>query len=128
MPKQLEAHGLTKGQAGLLSDRILRLVAAEYTREAGVRGLERQIAALCRKTATQIATGRGREGARRRGEAARVARARAGSPARRGGAPRTPGVATGLAYTTVGGDVLFIEATAYPGRWPPLGSPASSAR
>ena len=57
VPKQLEAHGLTKSRL-TIPDRILRLVATEYTREAGVRSLERQIAALCRKAATQIATGK----------------------------------------------------------------------
>src|SRR5207247_2549749 len=54
VPKQLEAHGLERGQA-TFGDRVLRLVVREYTREAGVRSLERQIAALCRKAATQVA-------------------------------------------------------------------------
>ena len=114
VPKQLKAHGLTKSRMAL-GDRALKLVIAEYTREAGVRNLERQLAALCRKTATQIATGNA--------EKVRVDEAkvrewlgprRFTSEARR----RTayPGVATGLAYTTVGGDVLFIEATAYAGK------------
>jgi ATP-dependent Lon protease len=114
VPKQLEAHGLTKSQLGL-SDRVLRLVAAEYTREAGVRGLERQIAALCRKAATQVATGQA--------DKVRVDEAKVREwlgPRRFSGEARKrtadPGVATGLAYTAVGGDVLYIEATAYPGR------------
>src|SRR5207244_6963244 len=57
VPKQLEAHGLEKGQMRF-GDRVLRIVIREYTREAGVRGLERQIAALCRKAATQVAKGK----------------------------------------------------------------------
>ena len=57
VPKQLDAHGLDRGQA-IIPDETLRLVIAEYTREAGLRNLERQIAALCRKVATQIAMGK----------------------------------------------------------------------
>src|SRR5579864_325707 len=114
LPKQLEAHGLAARQT-TMSDRALRLVIREYTREAGVRGLERQIAALCRKAATQIAQGKT--------ERVRIdeRKVRAWLGARRFPADvrrRTsdPGVATGLAYTAVGGDVLFIEATGYPGK------------
>jgi ATP-dependent Lon protease len=114
VPKQLEAHGLKKSQL-TIPDRLLRLVAAEYTREAGVRSLERQIAALCRKAATDIATAKA--------ERVRVDEAKVREwlgPRRFSGEVRKrtaePGVATGLAYTTVGGDVLFIEATAYTGR------------
>ncbi|HXH96484.1 MAG TPA: endopeptidase La, partial [Gaiellaceae bacterium] len=57
VPKQLEAHGLAKRQL-TIGDRTLRLLAREYTREAGVRGLERRIADLCRKAAVQVAEGR----------------------------------------------------------------------
>jgi ATP-dependent Lon protease len=113
VPKQLEAHGLKKRQL-VIPDAILRTVIREYTREAGVRNLERRIADLCRKAATRIA----------KGEADKVrvddALLREGlGPRRFSGEVRKrtadPGVATGLAYTAVGGDVLFIEATAYPG-------------
>ena len=114
VPKQLEAHGLQRAQL-TISDEALRVVAREYTREAGVRNLERQIAALCRKAARQIAEGRGKR--------IRVdeAKARAWLGPRRFAADvrrRTsdPGVATGLAVTPVGGDVLFVEATGFPGR------------
>jgi ATP-dependent Lon protease len=114
VPKQLDAHGLTKAQLAL-GDRALRLVISEYTREAGVRNLEREIAALCRKTATQIAKGKAKKV---RVDEAKVREwlgpRRFASEARRRTAD--PGVATGLAYTAVGGDVLFIEATAYPGK------------
>jgi ATP-dependent Lon protease len=114
VPKQLEAHGLRPRQL-TFREAILRLVIREYTREAGVRNLERQIAALCRKAATQVA----------KGEAKRIAldeaKVREGlGPRRYSGEVRKrtsePGVATGLAVTAVGGDVLFIEATAYPGK------------
>ncbi len=114
VPKQIAAHGLKKTRLAI-PDRTLRLVIAEYTREAGVRNLDRQIATLCRKTATLVATGHT--------EKIKVdeERVRAWLGARKFSADarrRTadPGVATGLAYTAVGGDVLFIEATAYPGK------------
>jgi ATP-dependent Lon protease len=114
VPKQLEAHGLTSGRLAF-NDRALRVVIRSYTREAGVRNLERQIAALCRKAATQVAKGhetklrvneeRVREwlGPRRFPDEVRK---------------RTsdPGVATGLAVTAVGGDILFVEASAYAGK------------
>jgi ATP-dependent Lon protease len=113
VPKQLEAHGLTDEQVSIGED-TLRVVIREYTREAGVRNLERRIADLLRKSAREIAEGRT--------ETIDVDtdRARASLGPRRFPAdPRKrtadPGVATGLAYTPVGGDVLFIEATAYPG-------------
>ncbi|MEO5576509.1 MAG: endopeptidase La [Gaiellaceae bacterium] len=114
VPKQLEAHGLTKSRLAI-PDKSLRLVIAEYTREAGVRNLDRQIATLCRKAATLVATGRKEK---LRADEAHVrewlgARKFSADARRR---TADPGVATGLAYTTVGGDVLFIEATAYPGK------------
>jgi ATP-dependent Lon protease len=114
IPKQLEANGLERGQA-TLTDRAVRLVIAEYTREAGVRSLDRQIAALCRKTAAQIAEGRLK---RARIDERRV-RAWLG-PRRFSGETRRrtadAGVATGLAVTAVGGDILFVEASAMPGK------------
>jgi ATP-dependent Lon protease len=114
VPKQLEAHGLTDEQVQL-GDKPLRVVIREYTREAGVRNLERRIADLLRKAAREIAEGRK--------ERVRIDVRRVRSwlgPRRFPADPRKrtadPGVATGLAYTPVGGDVLFIEATAYPGK------------
>jgi ATP-dependent Lon protease len=114
IPKQLEAHGLEPKKAAF-TERGLALVIREYTREAGVRNLERRIADLCRKVATQIAQGRAK------GVRLDEKRVRGWLGARRfPGEVRKrtaePGVATGLAYTPVGGDVLFIEATAYPGK------------
>jgi ATP-dependent Lon protease len=114
LPKQLGKHGLTRLQL-TLSDKVLRTIIREYTREAGVRNLERRIADVCRKVATQIAKGKVQK--------SRVDEARLREwlgPRRFAGEVRkrvsVPGVATGLAYTTVGGDVLFIEATAYSGK------------
>jgi ATP-dependent Lon protease len=113
VPKQLEAHGLADGQA-TIGEAALRVVAREYTREAGVRNLERRIADLLRKAARSIAEGK----AEKVRVDARKVRSWLG-PRRFPADPRKrtadPGVATGLAYTPVGGDVLFIEATAYPG-------------
>jgi ATP-dependent Lon protease len=113
VPKQLKAHGLAEGQT-TIGEAALRVVAREYTREAGVRNLERRIADLLRKAARTIAEGKAEKV---RVDARRV-RTWLG-PRRFPADPRKrtadPGVATGLAYTPVGGDVLFIEATAYPG-------------
>ena len=87
VPKQIEAHGLRKSKISI-PDRTLRLVIAEYTREAGVRNLERQLATLCRKAATQVATG-----TRRRSRSTRRSSGsgsgRAGSRPRRAGARPT---------------------------------------
>ncbi len=114
LPKQLEANGLKPEQIEV-GDDVLRQVIREYTREAGLRSLERRIGDLMRKAATKVA----------RGEAERVkideATVRESlGPRRFSGDVRRrtadPGVATGLAVTSVGGDVLFIEATAYPGK------------
>ena len=114
VPRQIESHGLRPAQLKI-GRNVLRLLIREYTREAGVRALERRIGDLCRKAAVQVA--RGREEPIRVTEA--LAREWLGPrkfsvEARRRTAD--PGVATGLAYTPVGGDVLFIEAQAYPGR------------
>jgi len=114
VPKQLEAHGLTEEQLTIPDD-VLRVVIREYTREAGVRNLERRIADLCRKAAREIA----QDDATSVEVDEPVAREWLG-PRRVPADPRKrtaeAGVATGLAYTPVGGDVLFIEATAYPGK------------
>ena len=116
VPKQLEAHGLG-GDRVAISDRALRLLIREYTREAGVRNLERRLADVLRKAARQIAEGKTRAKTLRIDE--RRVRSWLG-PRRYEGEVRKrtaePGVATGLAFTAVGGDVLFFEATAYPGK------------
>jgi ATP-dependent Lon protease len=116
VPKQLEAHGLSKERVQI-PDRALRLIIREYTREAGVRNVERRLADVLRKAARQIAEGKSR------GKKLRIDERRVRSwlgPRRFEGEVRKrtsdPGVATGLAFTAVGGDVLFFEATAYPGK------------
>ena len=113
VPKQIEAHGLDPENVKF-SDRTLKLLISDYTREAGVRNLDREIAALCRKAAAEIAAGK-RKSAR---VDERRVRAWLGRPRfRHEIRKRTsdPGVATGLAVTPFGGDILFIEATAVPG-------------
>jgi ATP-dependent Lon protease len=114
VPKQIEAHGLD-GDHISISDNALRLAIREYTREAGVRNLERRIADLCRKAARKVAEG---YGGKIRVDEKKVrsylgARRFSGEARRR---TADAGVATGLAYTAAGGDVLFIEAQAYPGK------------
>jgi ATP-dependent Lon protease len=114
VPRQVEENGLKPSQAAF-SDAALRAIIEEYTREAGVRNLERQIGTVCRKLARDIAEG---GEAKRRTVSAKLARELLGrrlafSETRR--RTKRPGVATGLAWTPVGGEVLFVEATAMPG-------------
>jgi ATP-dependent Lon protease len=115
VPKQLEAHGLDPEKVAI-TEGALRTVIREYTREAGVRNLERQLAALSRKAARRVAEGKARGSARineRRVRSWLGPKRFTGEIRRR---TSDPGVATGLAVTATGGDILFIEATAYPGR------------
>jgi ATP-dependent Lon protease len=115
-PKQTSEHGLELGADITFTEPALRLLVRSYTREAGVRGLEREIAALCRKVARQRAEG---DSTSVTVDPARVT-ALLGAPrflleeeiAERS---RTPGVAVGLAWTPSGGDVLFVEASGMPG-------------
>ncbi len=111
--RQMEANGLKPGQVEI-GDDVLRDIIQNYTREAGVRGLERLIGQTLRHAAVRIAEGQ--SGPIRIGRddlAAILGAQRFESEA----AMRTsvPGVATGLAWTPVGGDILFIEATRIPG-------------
>ena len=112
--RQLEANGLKAEQAEI-DPEALRLIIKGYTREAGVRWLEREIGRALRHAAVQIAEG----SAERVSIAPKDLAAILGAPRFEGEiALRTsiPGVATGLAWTPVGGDILFIEATRVPGR------------
>ncbi len=131
VPRQIAENGLKGGHIAF-ADPALRAIAEEYTREAGVRNLEREIGTVCRKVAREVA-----EDLSRRRTATREAGVVKGSKAKRKvtvSAKRArellgrrryfaetkrrtkdPGVATGLAWTPVGGDVLFIEATAMSG-------------
>jgi len=111
--RQLQANGLEAAQFSV-TDRALRRVIGEYTREAGCRSLERQIGALVRNAAMQIAEGKARQVAFDAGD---VEAALGASRFENEVAARTsvPGVATGLAWTPVGGDILFIESARLPG-------------
>jgi ATP-dependent Lon protease len=112
--RQIEANGLKPSQIEF-SEAALTAIVEEYTREAGVRNLERQIGTICRKVARQVAEGKSKGKVRISGKKARelLGRRRVFAEQRR--RTKDPGVATGLAWTPVGGDVLFIEATAMPG-------------
>ena len=114
VPRQISENGLTPSQIAF-ADPALRAIAEEYTREAGVRNLERQIGTVCRKVARDRAEGRARKKVTVSAKRARelLGRRIYFSEAKR--RTRRPGVATGLAWTPVGGEVLFIEATAMPG-------------
>ena len=121
VPRQIERNGLKKSWISI-SDAALRAVIADYTREAGVRGLEREIGTLCRKVAFTIAsTAGGRPKRATIGEArARELLGRQKYFAETRRRTQQPGVATGLAWTPVGGDVLFVEATGMPSATPKL--------
>jgi ATP-dependent Lon protease len=113
LPKQLAEHGITKDQLELDED-ALEAIVGSYTREAGVRNLERELAAVCRGAAVKVAEG---------AEKIHVTKAALddllGPPRHVSDiAERKPevGVVTGLAWTPVGGDIMFIEARAYPGK------------
>ena len=114
VPKQLEAHGLTPERVQM-SDAAIAKIVHEYTREAGVRSLDRNVATLVRKVARRIAESP--PGATLAIDEAFVAEALGAPPHLPATAERTtlPGVVVGLARTNHGGDILFIEATALPG-------------
>lgn len=114
LPRQLKEHGLT-AESLSISDKTIVKIMAEYTQEAGLRNLERKLAAICRKVARRIAEGE-----------KRLFKITAGNlhlylgvpeflpePGREEG---EVGVATGLAWTEAGGDLLYIEATTMPGK------------
>jgi ATP-dependent Lon protease len=120
IPRQLEDHGLDS-VAVEFDDDAIRRIAGDYTREAGVRNLERQIGAVARKIAARVA---GVPGGNEAAEATDAVRVTAASVPDYLGPPRfhreqafrvsRPGVATGLAWTESGGDILFIEARFLP--------------
>jgi ATP-dependent Lon protease len=110
-PRQRTRNGLHDDEVEI-SDELLRLIIAEYTREAGVRSLERELGTLLRKTATQIASGKVETPVTIELEAVREALGRQRFFQESASRTATPGVATGLAVTGTGGDVLFVEATA----------------
>src|SRR5215207_9092661 len=114
-PRQRERNGLREDEV-TMADAALRQIVSDYTREAGVRNLEREIGTVLRKTATRIAAGQVEPPVEVDDEVVREA---LGKPRFfQEAAERTavPGVATGLAVTGVGGDVLFVEATGMRGK------------
>jgi len=114
VPRQMERNGVGRSRIEFTDDALDAIIDA-YTREAGVRNLEREIGSICRKVAREFAEGR-RKSKRviRAKQVAELLGKRRFQPdvGRRTG---EPGVATGLSWTPVGGDVLFVEATAFPG-------------
>jgi ATP-dependent Lon protease len=114
-PRQLERNGLRPEEVEI-SDELLTTVTTEYTREAGVRQLERDLGTLLRKTATKIAANQATAPVAIDLDAIRDALGRQRHFQESAIRTAVPGVATGLAVTGAGGDVLFIEATAMPGK------------
>jgi ATP-dependent Lon protease len=115
-PRQRDRNGLREDEVEI-SDEILRTIISEYTREAGVRSLERNLGTVLRKTATKIASRRTKLKAPVQIdlEVVRDALGRQKFFQEAAARTATPGVATGLAVTGAGGDVLFVEATAMKG-------------
>jgi ATP-dependent Lon protease len=114
-PRQLERSGLRPDEVEI-DDELFRTVATEYTREAGVRQLERDLGTLLRKTATQIASGKATAPVTIDLDAIRDALGRQRFFQESAVRTAVPGVATGLAVTGAGGDVLFVEATGMQGK------------
>jgi ATP-dependent Lon protease len=114
-PRQLERNGLRPDEVEI-SDELLTAITTEYTREAGVRQLERDLGTVLRKTATNIASGKREAPVTIDIEAVRDALGRQRHFQESAIRTAVPGVATGLAVTGAGGDVLFVEATAMEGK------------
>jgi ATP-dependent Lon protease len=114
-PRQRERNGLREDEVSV-SDDVLRSVVSEYTREAGVRQLERELGTVLRKTATRIASGAAQAPVAVDLDAVRDALGRQKFFQEAAIRTAVPGVATGLAVTGTGGDVLFVEATGMKGK------------
>lgn len=114
LPKQIKENGLKKSHIQVRDEALLKLIR-RYTREAGVRNLERELASLCRKAAKQIVS----DEKKRVVVTEKQLETLLGKPKFRYGQAETEdqiGAATGLAYTTAGGDTLSIEVSLYPGK------------
>jgi ATP-dependent Lon protease len=109
-PRQRDRNGLREDEVEI-SDEVLKTIIAEYTREAGVRNLERELGTVLRKTATKIASASVQAPVTIDLDAVRDALGRQKFFQESASRTATPGVATGLAVTGTGGDVLFVEAT-----------------
>jgi ATP-dependent Lon protease len=116
-PRQRERNGLREEEVSV-SDAVLRTMVTEYTREAGVRQLERELGTVLRKTATRVASGKVEAPVEIDLAVVRDALGRQKHFQEAAERTAVPGVATGLAVTGTGGDVLFVEVTAMPGRDP----------
>jgi ATP-dependent Lon protease len=114
-PRQLERNGLEAGEVEI-GDDVLRTIVTEYTREAGVRGLERELGKVLRKTATRIASGEADGAVTIDADGVRKALGRQRHFQEAAERTALPGVATGLSVTGAGGDVLFIETTSMDGK------------
>ena len=114
-PRQRDRNGLREDEVSV-SDDVLRSVVTEYTREAGVRNLERELGTLLRKTATKIAAGKAAAPVEIGLDEVRDALGRQRFFQESAERTAIPGVATGLSVTGAGGDVLFIEATSMKGK------------
>jgi len=113
-PRQRDRNGLREDEVGI-GDALLETIVAEYTREAGVRQLERELGKLLRKTATRIVAGDVEAPVQIDLELVRDALGRQRFFQESAERTAVPGVATGLAVTGTGGDVLFVEATSMKG-------------
>jgi ATP-dependent Lon protease len=114
-PRQRERNGLREDEVSI-ADEVLNTVVTEYTREAGVRNLERELGTTLRKTATKLASGKVEAPVSIDIEAIRDALGRQRFFQESAERTAIPGVATGLSVTGAGGDVLFIEATNMKGK------------
>src|SRR5580704_7545315 len=114
-PRQVERNGLSLDDV-TVDDAVLRLVVSDYTREAGVRQLERELGTVLRKTATRIAAGNQQKPVAIEPATVREELGRPKFHHEADARTATPGVATGLAVTGMGGDVLFVEAASMAGK------------
>ena len=116
IPRQIKENGLRTDEISF-TDPALQKIIRSYTRESGVRNLEREIGSLCRKVVTQIAEGKV-EGVKVgvKEVAEYLGRPRYYGDEEIANRTSVPGVATGLAWTSTGGEILFVEATSMPGK------------
>jgi ATP-dependent Lon protease len=114
-PRQVERNGLAEDEVDIV-DELLQQIVTDYTREAGVRNLERELGKLLRKTATRIASGEAEAPVSIDDETVRDALGRQRFFQEAAERTATPGVATGLSVTGAGGDVLFVETTSMAGK------------
>ncbi len=114
VPRQLKENGLTQDNIEFEKESLLKIISG-YTREAGVRNLEREIAAVCRKVAKKVAVGKTTAKVTVKSEDLHNYLGPEKAYAEVAKRTSIPGVATGLAWTETGGDILFIESTRMPG-------------